>query len=629
MGTKKVLELDLPFEKKEAKIVVQKNPFVQRVEDSLVRLNSLKSHRMDKYWKFKNEYAQKEIKVKTEDGYANYHMNTWFALVNSKAADIITNTPKFDFVALDDEAKKYKRIRELHWQYIWATSRTDAEIIKIIQDALKYWVWFWEESIVSKSRQIKAPYKKEDWTIWYKEEMINEYEGCKLSHIPYAQVYVNWSNIENTTEAIIISYWDRDEFLLTFGNNKRYTWVTDELIPKWKYYYIWQGDSNISIDWNPWTTSRADNSVESSNIVSVLSFYNKYRDEFGLIANWRWINPIDWNIENQAQSNIQPIPYPHKEIPLVLYTDHQLDDDIYGLWELDITEQSRQLKDDIRSLHIEAIKAQWGIITIDPDSDYDEAVMKLWVRQIARVAKNGISFFAPQINTQSLIQMWQLVDEELIVETWVDFKNQLFGQKETARKTEWRIEAAKKRINHNIKNNAYTFYERLWRLRSANIDFFYSDRSETLPVKGIEVSEDGTIEYIQNWYGLFTMKPEYFKGKISLIPIVDSLYWDTSNDKKQKYLEALQLMQNMRDNNWAPVFDPKLLIEAGRWIIDSVIDIDKVMGKSKDSKTPDEIMKDAWLWTPSQIPDQGMEAWGIPPAQRSAAPILLGSSPNQ
>lgn len=58
------------------------------------------------------------------------------------------------------------------------------------------------------------------------------------------------------------------------------------------------------------------------------------------------------------------------------------------------------------------------------------------------------------------------------------------------------------------------------------------------------------------------MKPEYFKGKISLIPIVDSLFGNTSNDTKTKYLEELQLLMNMKDANGAPVYDPKLLVEA-------------------------------------------------------------------
>jgi len=615
--------------KKWAEVAENLHPVALRVTQALSRLHSLKSHRLLKYWRYRDEYAQRILRWKTEDGYTDYHMNTWFAIVNSKAADIITNTPKFDFVALDDEAKKYKRIRELHWQYVWQSSKTDREILRIVLDAMKYWVWFWEELVVEKYRKVKVPNKKPDNTIEYLEETINEFSWCKLSHIPYSQVYLNWNSIDNTTEAIVISYWDRDEFLLSFWADPKFKCVSDAEIPKGKYYYIGQWSNSLVINWNPSVTDRWGSTVENPNIVSVLTYYNKYRDEYIVLANNKWINPIiSEDAKWRPQENIQPIPYPHKEIPIVVYTDHVVDDDIYWVGEFDITEQSRALKDAIRSLHIEWIKSQAWIITISPDSDYDETVMKLWMRQVARVEKESFWFFAPNINLNSLANLEQKVEEDLIVETWVDFKSQLFWPNETAARTEWRIAAAKKRINHNIKENAYNFYERLARLRSANIDFYYSDRNEKLPVKNLEVNDDGSIEYVQNGYWLFSMKPEYFKWKISLIPILDSLFWDTSSEKKQKYLETLQLLINMKDGQWAPLFDQKLLIEAWRWIIDEVIDLDKVLWKSNDAKSPDEIMKDAGIWETSQMPSM-QESWGVPPEQQSGRPVLLGSSARQ
>lgn len=91
------------------------------------------------------------------------------------------------------------------------------------------------------------------------------------------------------------------------------------------------------------------------------------------------------------------------------------------------------------------------------------------------------------------------------------------------------------------------------------------------------------------------MKPQYFGGKISLIPIIDSLSGDTSSETKQKYLETLQLLINMKGADNSPLFDQKLLVEAGRGIIDEVIDLDKVLGKSKNDKTPDDIMKEAGI----------------------------------
>lgn len=61
---------------------------------------------------------------------------------------------------------------------------------------------------------------------------------------------------------------------------------------------------------------------------------------------------------------------------------------------------------------------------------------------------------------------------------------------------------------------------------------------------------------------MFTMQPEYFKGKISLVPVIDSLFGDTSTETKQKYLETLQLLINMKKTDGTPLFDAKLLVEA-------------------------------------------------------------------
>lgn len=613
--------------KSSIKLEDTRHPIVKRVEERLTYLHSLKTHRIPKYWKYLADYSQREVQTKNEDGYTSYWMNTWFAIINAKIADIVTNTPKYDFIALDENWKKHKRTRELFWKYVWQESKTDAAILKIVLDAMRFGVWFGEEVVENRTRKVFMP-RIVKWTITYDEKEINEYKWCRLNYIPWMNVYLNGTSIENTTEAIVISYWDRNEFISIYWGDKRFSWVSEEKIPKWKYYYVGQGTSVLHMG-SPLgvsTTDRWTNSIDDKNTVTVLTYYNKYRDEYVVIANGVWINPVysSDKEDSKEQENIQPIPYPHKEIPLVVYTDHVVPDDIWWLWELDITERSRQLKDDIRSLHIEGIKSQAWIITVDPDSDYDETVHRLGNRQIARVAKDAFGFFAPSVNLNSLEQLERKVDEDLIIECGVDFKSQLFWPSETAARTEGRIAAAKKRINHNIKENAYNFYERLARLRSSNFEFTYKNSVGSIPVKGVDVDEYGNVTHVNNGYGNFTMKPKYFAGKVSLIPIVDSLYGDTSSEVKQKYLETLQLLINMKDANGGSLFDQRLLIEAGRWIIDEVIDLDKVLGKTEDTKSPDDIMKEAWIdevapWAPSD--------WWVPPAQQSWAPVLLGSSP--
>ena len=149
-----------------------------------------------------------------------------------------------------------------------------------------------------------------------------------------------------------------------------------------------------------------------------MEYYNKYKDEYIIIANDVHINPFE--------SGYMPIPHPHKDIPIVCYTDHQVDGDIYGRGEYDITEKSRNLKDESRSLMIETVKIQGGIITIDPSSDFDETVERIGLKQFAHVAKEDFGFFAPSVNISPLELLEKKLDEDIIIETGVDFRGQLF-----------------------------------------------------------------------------------------------------------------------------------------------------------------------------------------------------------
>ena len=108
------------------------------VDSRLVLLHSLKEHKYLNYWRIKSKYKMQNQPTLTEGGYTDYSMNTQFAIVNTKASEILTNTPRFDFIALDAEARRYKRLRELFWDYVWLTSKTDKAIYTIVFDSLKY-----------------------------------------------------------------------------------------------------------------------------------------------------------------------------------------------------------------------------------------------------------------------------------------------------------------------------------------------------------------------------------------------------------------------------------------------------------------------------------------------------------
>lgn len=160
----------------------------------LVRLHSLKAHRLPLYWEFRNKYKMLwNISQQTPESgdYTKYTMNTQFAIINSKAADILTNTPQYDLIALDDEAARYKRVREIHWNYVWQVSGTDKEFYKIVYDALKYGVGCGKELWVKDKRTVSIPKVSEDKGFTFEKKEVVDYEGCKLIRVPYHNWWAN------------------------------------------------------------------------------------------------------------------------------------------------------------------------------------------------------------------------------------------------------------------------------------------------------------------------------------------------------------------------------------------------------------------------------------------------------
>lgn len=588
------------------------------VENRLFILMSLKRHRYPKFLQWRDEYKMGISTRASDSDDVNYYMNTWFAIVNSKAAELMTNMPKYDFLAEDEEARTMKKVREILWNHVWLTSRTDEIVLKIVLDALKYWVWFGMEYIRTEQRKIKKPKEVkfiEDWIektkIEWREEYITDYDDVFLEHVNWENAYLDSTDIETATECIVVKHWKRDEFISKYANNPIYSNVSEDSIPKWKrYYYINQtsvvDERNLTIQFNPTSETK-----EYQDVVSELRYFNKARDAWIVLANWQWINPIDWDAENYSESNTMGIPFSHKELPLLTFIDHYIEDDIYHRWEFDISEGSRNVKNSIRSLQLEATKAQFWFTIIHPDADFEEGVVTMGLRDFARLDPKDVSHYSPNINTNNLVQMEAKLDEDIIIETWVDFKSQLLWPWETATKTDSRVQSARKRINLNLKINAYKFFERLARLRMSNMETHYEGKSFTVSVKGWSIDDKWKYTPINWGYGTFTMKPEYMKGKFRLIPIADSMINDSSSQQKERFMQFVNLTAQMVDpDTWKPLFNPRNIVEASRWLFDDPIDIDKLLQKTPDKKSPEQIMKEAWM-------DVSPLEWNTPPLTKS------------
>lgn len=599
---------------------------VSTIEQRAMDLYSLKAPRYQEVLNIKAEYKQYKTNPQDKENpdMVNYQMNTWFAIANTKLAELLANIPKWDFLPYDEDGARLKQVREIFWNYIWKISKTDLSIYRIVNDAVKFGCWFGLETLSNKIRQVKTPKKNKDWGYDFVEDTICEYDGCELVYLPWENVFINGSSLEDSTEAIALQYFTREQFMEYFKNDKVYSFKEEDITSNY-FYYPWVSNDLIITPSTKISPNNTFSYDRDRQMVSVLHYWNKPKDEWVVLANGCWINPTQ-------KGWVMGIPFTHKEIPIVQYVDHYVEDFAYGMGEFDITKRSRLLKDKARSLTIEVVKAQAGLITIDPDADFDEAVVEFGIRKFAKVSPKDIGFFAPTMNTNTLQYIEGKVDEDLIIESGVDFRQQLLGQNETAERTKGRTAAAQKRILQNIKYNAYTFYDRLARLRMSNMEMYYSDSERSLPVNGMNVDGDGNVEYVSNGYGLFTMKPEYWKWKVWLIPQIDSMVGDASLERKQKYMEIFQMLINLKNADGSPVANVTQILNAGRGIIDDVINIDKVLMKNEESKDGNEILEEDDL--DAQMNNSLKNSMGIgtagniPPEQQSGRAMLLPSSPN-
>ena len=114
---------------------------VSDIESRLSHLYSLKSHKVPIFLDTKAAYKMSK-EVNRNPAKSSYKMNTGFAIIQTKAAEILASLNKYDFIAFGDDAKRNKNVVKLLWDFIWLTSETDKNLFKIILDSLKYGAGF-------------------------------------------------------------------------------------------------------------------------------------------------------------------------------------------------------------------------------------------------------------------------------------------------------------------------------------------------------------------------------------------------------------------------------------------------------------------------------------------------------
>lgn len=562
---------------------------LNEVEERLVYLYWLKKDMIPKQREYRERYTGARLLPKSTIK-SDYKTNTEFAIIQAKTAELMAWMQDYDFIPLSDEAYVNQKLIKNIWKYEWIKSKTDKNLFKAFMSWFKYWDWYLYEWIRKIYKTVNVPTYNEEWNITFKKERVLDYEGIYMEYIPWENVYLDWDTLDDANEVIWIKYWNREAFIKTFENADWYFSVNND-IKKWRYYYLSNDTLNIT------------GNQDDDNIITELRYYNKAEDKFIILANWTTVKDSF-------------IPYKHKELPFVNYVDYFVEWRVYNMWEYELLEEDVLYKDALRSLQIDVIKNQFWFITVDPDAEYDQWTIKTGINVVNRISPKDIAHFSPNISSSSVLAAEQQADNDIIIKSWIDFRSQVLTAGETATKTESKQQSSRKRINLNLKQNAYNFFERLARLRMSNIQLLYSSWNKKIPIKWWTINENGVFKTI-SWYWTFIVKPEYVKWIFNIVPITDSILWVSTDKDKNKFLEFAQTLWNIVWKDWKQIINPEKIVEI--WAKLFWYNFDELTEKEEWYMNATDILdnidkEDDWISTsPSDVnsPDY------IPPEQRS------------
>jgi len=566
----------------------------------LINLVSLKDKDLlqNKASTWKDKANIKEATTPTEN---DFRTQVSVSVKMQKDAELLSAQPEWNFIPTNKEGRTNRKIAKHAWNYHWLISNTDEAISSVIQSATTYWTGVLYEWIKHIRSTIKSPvYIKDEngdptW-IDFKEDRKLTYSWIWTESIPFQNFFINGTNIKNSTEVIVVRYFDKDEYMKekledpSFSNVKKIK------------------NSQASFHIVNWTVWNEFDKTTMLNTVIELEYWNGAKDEYIVEANGT-------EIKNT------PIPYKHKMLPFSLYIDNKADDRIWWIGEFELLEQEERYKNELRTLLVRWVKSAIWLILKDRNADMDEDTMEFGIGEVYETDDvNWIKQFAPNVPIGAISEAETKVDNDIIVKSGINFKNQLLQPNETAARTTGKTKSAQKRINKNIKDNAYSFYRRMAEIRISNIQFLHSLWNKEIPIEWGSIDANGVFTSEAGWYGNAILTKDLLKGEYIILPIIETMLWDNKTNRREEAIRYSQLVGNLQEQDGSR---PVKATQLAKLITDEFdYDFEKLTEISTDGKTPSQILKDAnhqseWTaWTtadPNYVPpNQRSQAWWVP-----------------
>lgn len=585
------------------------------------RLNSLTQLKQTDELQTQSEIRRKKANMKEANAPNGWDYRTQISstVKMQKDAEFQASIPEWTFIPLDGDARQNRKIAKKSWDFHWLASNTDKHMSDIIQSSTTNGTWVLEEWIEHVFRTVKRPkyveLKDESGKVMKDENglaMLDiEYEevvefvksGIYSRRIPFPNFFINGTSMDNATECIAVAYYDLDEYLNEKENDPAYSKLEEVRASSASFYIV---DGTVGNDFDTTTPE---------NTVIELRYFNSATDTFMVTANWIEVRDT-------------PIPYTHKRLPFALYYDNKADNRIYGIGEYELLEQEERVLNELRTLLIKWVKFSIGFLMSDRNADVEIETAIAWLGETLETddmnAIKQVTFTVPIADISSIENK---IQNDIIAKSWVDFKSLYLSAWETATKTDNKALSSKKRINKNIKDNAYDFYRVFAELRMANIQFLHSAWTQEIPIEGGSISADGVFHKEEGGgFGSGIIGAEYTKGKFLVLPIVETMLGNSKQRRRAETLQLAQVVGNIMGEDGKPVVPWSKVVEMV--VEDFDRDFEKLTEATPASKSPKDVLSDfkkQTQWTAWTASDDGF----VPPEQRNqsaAVPTISGAA---
>ncbi len=559
---------------------------LHRIESRLLSLKSIKDrYNLQELWlKWKEKANMKEISNPVDENDLRTQVSA--IVKRQKDAELWASLPEWNFIPLDDNAEINRKIISSSWKYHWLISNTDRTIKKVVWQSTTYGTWIMYEWIKHTHRVIKEPYLDGKWYLKYRDVTIkNSQIFCEK--IPFLNFYINGSDIEQSTEAIVVRYFNKDEYIAEKKLSPLYENIK-ELEKSTEYEFVqWEDGRDVK-----------DPQWEKDTVIE-MEYWNVWTDEYIILANW-------------IEIFSSPIPYKHKKLPFCLFIDNEAEDRIWGIGEFELLEPEELAKNEYRTLTVKAVKASIWFILKERWSDLDPASLEYWIQEVYETDDvDAIHHFAPNVPLGAISELEAKIDNDIIAKSWVDFKSLLLAPSESATRTANKSMSARKRINDCIKNNAYWFYRRLWELRLSNIQQLHT-KPKRIPIEWGSINEKWIFISDETWaYGSAIIWAKFTKWQFLVMPIVETMLWENDQRRKDNLTTFMQLAWNVLWPDGKPVIKWAQLVKLAS--DEYGFDYEKLTEEVEDSQSPDDIINSVFgeQWaSPENDPNY------VPPAQR-------------